>query len=215
VLQIGELPAEEAVAAVAQIGYRENRMTERLSAPRFLMMPEVLHALGVIEDVERCELLVAAPSGERFRLPLAAQSFEAPIDWGDAGRGFPGQTPLYLRNRESHYWFEYLDEHDALYVQFNRCDNAEDETVASFAQRLQQVLDSREVNRLILDVRWNIGGSWVTTLPLIHLFVRNESLCRKGSLFALIGRHTLSATIVFLAELDKHTEVTNPGCRRA
>ncbi|HEY4229059.1 MAG TPA: hypothetical protein VGO79_02745, partial [Thermoanaerobaculia bacterium] len=52
VVRIGSSSAEQAYAAVRELIGRDNEMGARFFAPHLLVMPEVLHALGLIDDME-------------------------------------------------------------------------------------------------------------------------------------------------------------------
>ena len=106
VLRLGRATAEEAVMAVRPLIGRDNEMGVRFAAPFLLVMPEVLHGLGLIDDLERVPLVVErdgrredvvlAPAG---LTPLMARdtdrSWELPPGWVDA-RGAPEGWPLWL-----------------------------------------------------------------------------------------------------------------------
>jgi hypothetical protein len=143
VVRLGRVTMEEAVAAVRPLIGRDNEMGARYAAPFLLVMPEVLHGLGLIDDLDRVPLLlerdgrreevVLAPAG---LAPLVARdtdrSWEPRPGWIDA-RGAPDGWPLWLRQPGNKFWFAYLAPARALYVQFNEVGDKPDQTVARSA----------------------------------------------------------------------------------
>ncbi len=53
------------------------------------------------------------------------------------------EDPLWLRDPKNKFWFEYLPESRALYVQFNQVGNKDDETIEAFSKRLSAFIDEQ------------------------------------------------------------------------
>jgi hypothetical protein len=58
VVKIGSASVEQAYAAAREIIGRDNEMDVKFFAPHLLAMPEVLHALGLIDDMENAKFTV-------------------------------------------------------------------------------------------------------------------------------------------------------------
>jgi tetratricopeptide (TPR) repeat protein len=221
VVRLGRATAEEAVAAVRPLISRDNEMGVAFAAPYLLVMPEVLHGLGLIDDHERVPLVIErdgrreevslAPSGPA---PLMARdtdrSWEVPEGWVDA-RGAPEDWPLWLRQPGNKFWFEYLAPRRALYAQFNQVADKPEQTVARFADSLFAFARAHPVERLVLDLRLNGGGNGELNRPLLLGLIRAESLDVRGRLFVLIGRRTFSAAQFLATELEHWTEAVFVG----
>lgn len=105
VLRIGRLTATEAYEAVRELIGRDNEMGARYFAPFLLAMPEILHAIGAIDDLERVRLLleqkgarveaVLRPAGPAAMMPSDTDvSWAQEAGWVDM-RGADGpRTPL-------------------------------------------------------------------------------------------------------------------------
>jgi tetratricopeptide (TPR) repeat protein len=220
-VRLGRATAEEAVAAVRPLISRDNEMGVAFAAPYLLVMPEVLHGLGLIDDLERVPLVlerdgrrqevVLAPAGPA---PLMARdtdrSWEVPEGWVDA-RGAPENWPLWLRQPGNKFWFEYLAPRRALYVQFNQVADKPEQTVARFADSLFAFARAHPVERLVLDLRLNGGGNGDLNRPLLLGLIRAESLDVRGRLFVLVGRRTFSAAQFLASELERWTEAVFVG----
>jgi tetratricopeptide (TPR) repeat protein len=221
VVRLGRATAEEAVAAVRPLISRDNEMGVAFAAPYLLVMPEVLHGLGLIDDLEhvplvleregRREEVTLAPAGlARLMARDTDRSWEVPEGWVDA-RGVPEGWPLWLRRPGDKFWFEYLAPRRALYVQFNQVADKPDQTVARFADSLFAFARAHPVERLVLDLRLNGGGNGALNRPLLLGLVRAESLDVRGRLFVLIGRRTFSAAQFLATELENWTEAVFVG----
>jgi hypothetical protein len=86
--------------------------------------------------------------------------------------------PLYLRNCEVPYWFEFLREHALVYLQFNAVRDHPAEPFAEFCVRVLSFVEHHEVDSLVLDLRWNGGGNTDLSQPLLHHLVACSPLPR-------------------------------------
>ena len=63
VVQIGNVDADEAWRRVAPLVSRDNAMTVRSITPRYLEIPEVLHALAITDDADHVRYVVRDAAG--------------------------------------------------------------------------------------------------------------------------------------------------------
>lgn len=222
VVQIGNAPAAQAYAAVREIVGRDNEMDAKFFAPFLLTMPEVLHALNLIDDMGRAEFtlerggtqkrVALAPWGPAELLaPDTDTSWNARPGWIDARDSTASPTPLWLRNPGNKFWFEYMEDAKTMYVQYNHVANKDSETVEAFAQRLFSIVDQRPVARFILDLRLNRGGNGALNRPLLLGIIRSRTIDQKGKLFTIIGRSTWSAAQFLVNQLELYTNTVFVG----
>ncbi len=222
VVAIGSASADEACAAVRAIIGRDNEMDAKFFAPFLLAMPEVLHALGLVRDMEsapftletggRRTVVHLAPAGPAEMMPSDTDTSWAPrAGWVDARDGARAPSPLWLKDPGNGFWFEFLPDAKAVYVQFNQVGNKEDETVEAFAGRLFNFVESHPVERLVLDLRLNRGGNGELNRPLVLGVIRSRKVDQKGRLFVLVGRSTWSAAQMLVNELERYTNAIFVG----
>jgi len=223
VIRIGRMTATQAYEAVRELIGRDNEMNARYFAPFLLVMPEVLHAIGAIDDPGNAPLLleqagtrtvaVLRPSGAAAMMPSDTDvSWAAEAGWVDLRGADGARTPLWLRgNPRDHLRFEYLPESRTAYVQFNRVGDEPDQSIAAFAARLRAFMDSGAVDRLVLDLRLNRGGDGTLNQPLILSLIRSPKLEGPGRLFVLIGRATFSAAQFLVHDLEEYTDAVFVG----
>jgi tetratricopeptide (TPR) repeat protein len=215
-LKIGDKTCDEAYSAVRELVPRDNEMFIKLYAPHLLTQAEVLSALGIVEDMEKAPYLFEVEGNpELLELkPIAtgpALGFALDPTWVDARGGSQTESPLWLRDPQNYFWFEYLKESKTLYVQYNAVANKPNETVADFFKRVFEFAESNEVDKFVLDLRHNGGGDNFLNRPIIHGLIKSNKLNQKGKLFAVIGRATFSAAQNLVNELEKHTNVIFVG----
>jgi tetratricopeptide (TPR) repeat protein len=222
VVRIGRVTAAEACDAVREIIGRDNEMDVKFFAPFLLTMPEVLHALALIDDMESAPFLVESRGQRRVANlkpsgPAEVMSPDTDVSWlsgpnrVDARDGAKRPAPLWLRDPRNKFWFEYLPDSRAVYVQYNQVANKEDETVEAFAKRLFAFAEAKPVERLVLDLRLNRGGNGALNRPLLLGIIRSTKIDQKGGLLVITGRSTWSAAQMLVNELEEYTNAIFVG----
>jgi hypothetical protein len=120
--------------------------------------------------------------------------------------------PLYLRDPVHHYWFEYLQERKALYLQYNRSENMrQGASFGEFAAEVEIVIGQHPIAMFILDLRFNTGGNNGIAADFMKKLAALEKAGRIGKLYVITGRATFSAGISHAAWLKQHSDATFVG----
>lgn len=181
--------------------------------------PEVLIGLGLIGANGKTEIEFTdrkGKTGKRQLKPLPLRKSDQPTEsWWDLCPKRPtddgswlsalsldaSRLPVYLQNTERQYWSQYLPNERIFYVQFNRSGNARTgESLAEFGKRALTELQSLDVNRIVVDVRFNTGGDLTIGRPFIEALATFASE-RKIKVYVITGRATFSAGIYHAMQL--------------
>ncbi len=199
-------------------------------SPYFMTSPEILYGLRLIDDMENVAVGFDCPEREPSEVdlpPLPLQRKKQPTeewkalspgersdgtDWVNAlSVGEPG-LPLYLRDSRQHYWFEFLAENNALYLQYNRSQNmAKAESFSDFAKAVEAFVTRDSIDMFILDLRFNTGGNNGIAVDFMKRLVALEEEKMIGRLYVIIGRSTFSAGISHAAFLKQYSDATFVG----
>lgn len=219
VTRVGRVDADEAIRRVREVISGENAFTVLDRVPQAFTRPALLHALGISEGPDRVRIEVGFDDGTRAEahvsaVPADAFTFTGPeVLSGDAvsARG-ESPVPLSLRRLDETYWFEHDPERRILYVQFNGVRNDASTSLRAFFDDVFAFADGHDVDRFVLDIRYNHGGNNQLLRPLIHgLIKRDDTINRPGHFFTIIGRGTFSAAVSCTAWLEEHTNVRFVG----
>src|SRR3954469_731590 len=211
VVTVGDTPIAQAYARVRELVARDNEVWVQHVAPSLLVVPEVLHSLDLIADMQRARLTIEQPNQARTTIELQPCTSDAPVKWIDAAEQADAPLPLWLRAPENNFWFTYLSDSDTLYVQYNAVRDKPEETVAEFFDKVFTFADARQIDRFILDIRRNGGGNGYLNQPIIHGLIKRDRINQPGKLFTIIGRGTYSAALMLTDDLEKHTKTLFVG----
>ncbi|CAN5543247.1 hypothetical protein BH10ACI1_BH10ACI1_06010 [soil metagenome] len=219
VLRIGNTPIEKAIEIVSPYLPKENEMGEKDFAPMFLISPEILQALGITNDLEKAEFQIEK-QGKTFttevKLDAKFSSMRGvhtnlPDGWVDARSNSSNPTPLWLKNADDGFWFEYLKDTKIVYVQLNQVLNKDDKTIAQFFDEIKATVETNGAKKLVLDIRQNGGGNNGLVPIIIRSLVQMKDIDQRGNLFVIIGRQTFSAAQNLTNELEKYTNAIFVG----
>ena len=205
---IANHPVDDVLAALDPVIPRDNDATVRLLTPRYVLMPEVLHGLGLVDDVGPVALGILDPAGKAQDVavtPIPMVDYNA---WaGPYGLHLPADPDvLYLSRMDEPLWWSRLEDGATLFVQYNRVEFGE-------APMLHDVLieaGAQNVRRVVIDIRHNFGGELRAIEPILSAFATPE-FATRGRLFLITGRNTFSAASLFAAKLQAGTAVTIAG----
>lgn len=216
VLAIGDTPIDEALELVTTVTQRDNAMQIKWIAPRFLSVVEILDGLGISDGLDHVDIVLEDKDGKSSTVRLAPVPLTAELTHGDPAdfvtmADEDGEKPLWRKNPEANYWFQYLDDDRLVYCQYNSVRDQEGESIREFADRLFEFIRTNEVDALVIDVRSNHGGNNFLNRPLIHNAIRSDKINQPGRLFLITGRETFSACQNFTNQMQRETQVLIVG----
>ena len=219
VLRFDDSTVEEAMRRLDPTISRDNSMAPLVMGAMRLRSLWLLNALGLTASAEKVSLTVVDRQGKTRAVALAADSNVPsrrlwdglPDNWKAFHQTLAAPPPLYLRDVYRPYWFEYLPETKTLYFQFNRVLNDEKERFDKFCERLFRFVNDNDVQRLVIDMRWNNGGDSMLAPPLIRGLIRSDKINQRGKLFVIVGRRTFSAAQNVATWIERDTNAIFVG----
>ena len=85
------------------------------------------------------------------------------------------------------------------------------EPLRLFLDRLFRFVIEHDIERFVIDLRWNTGGTRLLNQQLIHRLIRNDKINQTGKLFVVVGRHTFSAGMMLASEIERNTDAVFVG----
>jgi len=208
---------------IAKTISKDNEMWKKLYVPFFITSPLLLNGLDITNSKNEINYTFQQNGQDKNKTITATGSLfltghaqhdagMEPINWHNSFSSISSQTPLWLKkDPRNFYWFEYLKKEKAIYFRYNAVVNKQDENIEMFSNRLSSFIDQHDVDKLIVDLRWNRGGSNRRSLPILKNIIQNKHIDSYGHLFVIIGRRTFSAAQYFVNELEMYTNAIFVG----
>ncbi|MBV6426844.1 MAG: hypothetical protein KIPDCIKN_01357 [Haliscomenobacter sp.] len=217
-LKVNGVPVEEALKAVRLLLPVENEQYFKAYVLDFLCIPEALHAQKVTQTLQNAITFTLEKDGktfdqtfpamESFRFPRKYSLIQPNADWVSSRD--QSKTPLYLKNLDKIYYYEYLPETKTVYVRQSQIQDDPSDPIPAFYKRVFDFIEKNEVDRLVLDVRLNGGGNNYKNKTIVKEVIKSK-INQPGKFFVIIGRRTFSACQNLVNELDNYTEAVFVG----
>lgn len=204
ILKINGKSIEEVLNKIKPIVPRDNEYSLKSNIPYYLVIPEFLSGLGIIKDINEMEVTAATQDGKKEAVKISSIEIRN-IDHSPELSDNKG-LPLYMRNDEKNYWFEYLGESKTLYINYKRVLIDSSESPENFCKRIKECVISNDIDKTVIDIRDNGGGNNGTCQPFVNLISDNPKINRLGKLFIIIGRKTFSAASYLTTKLEFNTK---------
>lgn len=199
-VKIGSMTPEQLETAVAPYISHENLPWLHELSPEFMLTQEVASHFDLTSPDGTLEITLAKPGAEPFKLRAAPLSSRANLHMVTANEALHLPPLLYRKWPKSYYWYEFLPDKHALYIQYSRCADDSRKSFKDFAEELFQFVDSKkgpdEIRRVVVDLRFNQGGNSEVVRPLVEGLKARHTLSAKGHLYVLIGRETFSSGLL-------------------
>lgn len=206
VVRIGSMTPEQVLAGVAPYIAHENDASLRDQSNRYMQMINVLKSVGATDSSDKVEFTLAKPGGETFTITVAPAAGAKRISMFD---GLKVPLPLYRKKPEVNYWYEYLEDSQALYLQYNRCVNDPKLGFGDFARDFFAFADSHPVKRVVVDLRLNPGGNSRVIGPLMSGLKARAPL--RSHIYVLIGPRTFSSAQMAAVDFRHELHATLVG----
>jgi hypothetical protein len=216
------VPADSVLRAMDPLLNRDRGNPQRLkmSAPYKVRQLALVHAAGLIKRPDRVTLTVRPFGAGQSTQDVLVEAdsvdtniwntLPAPSAWVTFASTLPS-PPLYVKDMGTPQWFEYLAPKKTVYFQFNSVRNGTEESLSDFTTRLMKFINEHEVDRLVIDMRWNNGGNTFLGHTLLLALIANQKVNQPGKLFVIIGRRTYSAAQNFATSVERFTNATFVG----
>ena len=206
IVRVGEVPLDQVLEKLRTLTpAAETRILGDIRIEDFLTIGMLLHGLGIVPDRNVVTYTLADDRGEQFTMTLHGMSMDdvTMLAWVRPFR----ERPLYLQNRDSGLWCEFLDKARTTYCSFRGYEN-----LAANATQLLSGIKQSHPSKLVIDMRFNLGGDYTQGQKyLIDPLRVLPEINKRGHLFVLISPYTFSAGMSNAAQFRSETEAMLVG----
>ncbi len=219
VLKIEGKAIDEVLDLMRPVVPAENDQFVKAYGIHYLTFPEFLHAQGVTSELKQTISFTLEKDGKTYEEAIKAVPAERfprqygmvvpSEDWLESRD--QSNTPLYLKNLDKIYYYEYLPDSKTVYVRQSQIQDEEEEDIPAFYAKVFDFIEKNDVEKLILDVRLNGGGNNYKNKPVVTGIIETEKINQLGNLVVIIGRRTFSACQNLVNELSNYTNAVFIG----
>jgi hypothetical protein len=207
---LGDSSIEEVINTLSQIIPHENKAQIKNKLPSFLTNTGILFGLGLIPDTSEAKLSFQDREGKKRTIEMKPVSMSKQPAWLVNTRDTT-LAPLYRQKAGEYYWSQYLEETETLFFKYNSCRQITTLPFAQFTKEVFYLIDTKDIRRLVIDLRHNGGGNSGIFTPFLAEIKKRESINRKGGLYVLIGRRTFSSAVLNALLLKNQTAALFAG----
>ncbi|MEK6263894.1 MAG: S41 family peptidase [Clostridium sp.] len=208
ITKVNGTPIEDVITVLKSIVSYENVAYLNSQIPKYLPAIEILYDLELVNDIDSLDLTFEDEKGTIGCLeitPLSIKESRETLHSIDNYLVSAEKLPLYRRNSDKYYWFQYISIHKIIYFKYNACRDMLHKDVFSFCKNLMLFIKEHDVEILVIDMRNNFGGNSTLLDPFIEDIKHCHKINKKGNLFVIVGRETFSSALLTVFSLKENT----------
>ena len=204
---IGDVSADEVVERFAKFMSHDNLWSVRKRIDKQFQNVEYLERAGLLADKDTVTFHFETESGKESVEMKAIEVKDAGsirfVNAYAAGLMKKGIfLDLMIKDEQGEpFWNEWIPDHKLVYFKYNQCRNPKE--FAKLVKGTAGFVAENDVEKFVLDLRDNAGGSSLVFMPFLKWITDNEELNQKGKLFVIVGRSTFSSGIFAACNMKK------------
>lgn len=200
----GKDPAQ-ALEAVAPYVSHDNDQTIKNLAPLYMLIPELLAAVGVIDRPAAPAFEIETAAGDVVLINPPVLDSGDWSAWAEHPVLLPPRPALVPEQQtDASIWWMHVPDSGAIYVQYNFVTN-----LGNIVDELEAAVESETISKIVVDLRRNPGGNNTTFGPL-RTFLTEQGASGRA-LVVVTSRQTFSAAANFATYLDVDTDAVFVG----
>jgi hypothetical protein len=204
---VGDVPAKKIVEKLGEILAHDNEWGIRKLIDKQFQTAEFLEYAGALDDNGNAVFQFEKDGKEMFVKLDSINSINGSkvrfVNPYGAGLMKPSifLSLLMKDERGMPFWNEWIKDHKTIYFKYNQCRSPSE--FKKLVDGTAGFIAQNDVQKFVLDLRDNSGGSSLVFQPLLEYLLSNKELNQKGKLFVIVGRDTFSSGIFAACDMRK------------
>ncbi|MCM1989384.1 S41 family peptidase [Oceanirhabdus seepicola] len=203
-IEVNSQDINSVIEKLSKVISHDNIAHLRSKMPIYIEISTIMCGLDIIDNPDYAKFTFENRNGQEIELEMKSTGGEYVLD-NILGKGKVGEIPLYMKNSDKFYWYEYFEDDKMIYFKYNLCRQMKEKSFKKFSKELMEAINNKDVEKLVIDIRNNGGGS----SPILNNFIDELSNCKlnqKGKLYVIVGKKTFSSAILNAISLKQKTE---------
>lgn len=196
VVAINKIPISEVVKRFKAIISADNEIKFNRQFKGQFYVEEILAYLGIVNSGSDITITVQDKTGNKneFTIKSISTSEKVAPDFMVSLSKKQAALPVTSYDKSKSYKSLPLND-KTYYIQYNVCQEDKEVPMEVFSEQVKTDVNKGKYNKILLDLRYNGGGSDGVIRPLLNVLT-DEIRQNKTKLYALIGEATFSSAII-------------------
>jgi PKD repeat protein len=197
-VKINDIPINEVNKLISEVISRDNNMSLKNALKDYIMCANLLLYFKIIDALTYAEFTFKDDEGNHIKTTLHSYNKNTGKDYEFSylGDEMNIQLPLSLQYTDETYWYTYCEEDKLLFFQYNSCSDNPSLSINNLTDEILNILEEKEVNIFVFDIRYNSGGNSEIIKPFIDSLSNSKNLPDNRKIYVCIGRKTYSSAIL-------------------
>lgn len=198
-------PILEIRESVMQYLAFENEYWKVGISPMYLKYADVMEYEGLIASASSAIVELRSTTGDTAQIEVSTTSGESELVAIEESHE---AVPAYFTNIEDNYSVQLID--DDIFIQYTSAFDMPLYPLTTLLDDVQFIIDNNQVDKVIVDLRFNLGGLVDHFVPVIQ-FLADSDFNDSDDLFVITGRQTFSSGVGATYSFSELTEATFVG----
>jgi len=208
IIQVNEVDIDEIFDKFKPVLPADNEYFQRYMFSMYLQIPAWLQWAGILKDANKAVIFTS--SGKKQEVAFSSVQSYIPLKRELASYGKISGSKT--NHKGENYWMQYLPEEKTLFIQLLQIrDQEKGPSFKKFVKAVSKELNSKKVEKLIIDNRYGGGGNGFKLKSFTDLIRDNKSINQKGKLFVLTSRSTRGTVLELTSVLALNTKAIIVG----
>lgn len=212
--KIGSKTTEEIFELLKTVLPHDNEYEILHTGPSVIALSSLLEFLNIIPNSSKVPIQLTNPDGKLKLVeikPISLTEYKNG-NWKTYTELYSVKPILNKKNRDKDYWYEYLENSKSVYFNYGKTNDQKGQpSIKKVIKEMFTLIDNKNPEKLIIDLRQNRGGNYNKSKPLIEAIKKRDFLNKKGKIYVITGRTTFSAAMVTTVFLKKETRAIIVG----
>ncbi|MDD2559313.1 MAG: hypothetical protein PHE04_01405 [Bacteroidales bacterium] len=219
ILAVNGLPVQTVIDSLSTLITTDNEASVKSKFPSLIPIIDVLTYFGFADGLA-VELQMEDSTGLSSFHKLSPSE----VNKENIINVLPDSLPLCYQNQKTFFWDIYQPAQGLYYIQYNVCRSREAEmkygsparaamlpSFEEFESRVFETLNREPVEKLLVDIRFNTGGSSPQGTSFVEKLAPYLNKHPETKLYVVLGRNTFSSAIINAMDFKRLTEAVFLG----
>lgn len=214
-VEVNGKPVKEFIAELSTVVSYENEHGMRARIEEIIGNCDVLYGLGLANKEETVKFTLEDDKGNRESLEVNPKTRDEMVS-SQLNNNYKNlfkatEIPLYMKNFNNNYSYEYIDEEKTMYFDYNSCYDDKNLTFSKFANNLVEEISKCKPQKLVIDLRFNLGGMINLEVFTNRYKELGKEIVDNCKVYVLTNKNTMSQAVITTLDAKKELNAVIVG----